>query len=421
MVSALIFSFVIGHPDVLASGATDRDARLLYADLEQGPENAWITIWGENISENAEFNCGGDPCEPYSFELDPHHPENIGQAARYKLVFRTSGPVELVGGNTMPYEAVRGRIVEAEPPTIPRVSKGDIVYLRAGRYSHTTNCDGRKVLWCGNGQSGVSIIGYPGEKVVVDCSIGPFDLGTRRIKNLVIANIEMDCGGRGPGFSGARIGSRENVRIVGVYLHDAQPPGTGGFGAFSATRGLYLLGNHSLRTGRPGNHNSHAIYHGGRRENRDVVIAYNHIEQHEGGRAIQIYGHLPQESMSNLVIHHNYVHDFSGNAGILVSHTDGQQGPPNTRCWINDALVEKNIVIANGNRSGINIRGCDANGDGGFYVRKNIVAGAPIQIDFGDASVVVESNCLDRAPVGSYSGNGNQLDYPECAGVLTDD
>jgi len=396
------------------SVSPDRSARLLYSDLVRGPADAWLTVWGENIPANARFTCGDERCEPLSFELDPHHPGTDGFAPRQKLVFRTSGHVGLVGANSLPYEVVRGRIIEAKPPAIPRASNGDVIYLREGRYARTVNCGGRRTVWCGDGQSGVSILGYPGEQVVIDCSVGQIDLGTRNVKNITIANLEMDCGDRGPGFSASRVGSRENLRIVGVYLYDARAPHTGGFGAFSATVGLYILGNHTVRTGVPGSNQAHSIYHGGRGLNRDVEIAYNHIENHEGGRAIQIYGHQAGESMTGLTIHHNYVHEFSGNAGILVSHTDGQSGPPNTRCWISDAVVSDNLIIDYAGGSGIHIRGCDANGGGGFEVLRNVVVGRAIRVDFSDDSVILEENCLDRRPEGRYSGDVGRTDYPDC-------
>jgi len=407
---------VVPPPPVVISG----EPVLLYSDLVRGPSGSLVTVWGQNIPSNATFTCGNTSCEVLSFDFDQMHPAHGRQPSRQKIVvrFNSGSGIRLNGYNTLPFALTNGQIhfVNPGPINLNGISSGDVVYLRGGSYSQSLNCYGASALICGEGNSGVAVVGYPGENATLDCSQGAaFDVASGTLSDFTLANLEMDCRGVGRAIRASRSGDRRNLRVVGNYVHDARSSNSGAFGEFSASVDLFILGNAVERTGVAGENNAHAIYHGGRGVSDNVHISYNRVDTHLGGRAIQIFGHKEGEVMTGLVIRGNHIVNAQGNAGILVSHSDAPAGvsPSDpSRGWIKDALVEYNTVEG-GNGSGINIKniGVDATVNDNVLIDGN----RSVLIDFAK-SAVVSNNCMEQAISADQSvvQENNQTNYPVC-------
>jgi hypothetical protein len=409
--------------DIVVNG----QPQLLYSDLVKAPPGAFVTVWGQNIPSTATFTCGNEPCELISFDYDLNHPAHGNQPSRQKIVvkFNSGSGITLDGYNTLPFTTNSGKIWELTPgpigPTLDAMNPGDVLYLRGGTYNVEDPKSYGSIIWANKNRDGLAVIGYPGERVILDLRNGNlkgFDT-IDDIHNWTVANMECLGAGNittssnnGKCISASRAGSRTNLRIVGMYNHGTGVNGTGAFGEFSHTVNLYVLGNFSENTGTSSGQ-THSFYHGGRGINDNVNFEFNNIGRHVGRRGLQIYGHLSGESMSNLRIRYNYVHD-QGSNGILVSHTDGQSGDPQTRCWISDALVEGNTV-ENTSSAAIRFLGCDANPSGpvDFIAKDNYVDGN-IVADF-PTGVSVKDNCA-LGYTGSYiDDGGNSSSYPTCS------
>lgn len=398
------------------------DPTLLYSDMDRGPSGTMVTVWGQNIAQGAGLTCGNEPCEILAADFDLAHPAHGRQPARQKIVvrFNSGSGITLDGYNTLPFDLTNGQIHTLSPSdgavTLNGVASGDVVYLRGGQYTQTVNCFGASAIICGDGNSGIAVVGYPGETAVLDCSqAAAFDVASGTLSDFTLANLEMDCGGTGRAIRASRQGDRSNLRVVGNYVHDARSSNSGAFGEFSTTVNLFVLGNLVERTGVQGENNAHAIYHGGRGTSANVNISYNHIDTHLGGRAIQIFGHKEGELMTGLVIRGNHIVNSQGNAGILVSHSDAPAGlaPSDpARGWIKDALVDFNTV-QDGGGNGITIKNIGVD----VVVSNNVLFnnGGSVLIDFAKSATLTD-NCMDRAIQSSMTvtSSGNQDTYPAC-------
>lgn len=412
----------VHYPPAVVSG----EPTLLYSDLTQGPSGTIINVWGQNIPTDATIMCGNEVCEKLSFKEDPLHSAHGRQPTRQRIVVRfndsNGSDIRLLAYNSLPFTVTTGRIHHFNPPgpiSLDDVNEGDVVYLHEGNYTEGSSVPGGSTAIIPP-KNGIGIAGYYNETVVLDCSNQPaFDVGTLDpFSNFTLSNVEMDCDGTGQGIRGSRAGSRDNLRIIGTYLHDATSGNSGSFGEFSITTNLYIIGNRIERTGVPGENNAHAIYHGGRGYNYNVNISYNTLENHEGGRAIQIFGHKEDETMRQLIIRGNHIMDARGNAGILVSHSDAPSGvPPDdpSRDWIKDALIDDNTVEL-GNGSGINIRSIGVQA----FINNNVLTDGnnSISVDFAK-SITMNNNCMDMEPqidpdTPVIKDENNLTDYPNC-------
>ena len=401
---------------------------LLYSDLVAGPSGAFVTVWGQNIPGDAQFICGNQPCEIISFGLDPNHPAHGNQPSRQKLVvrFNSGSGITLNGFNTLPYETNNGSIHEATPGPIGSIldsmNPGDVLYLREGSYNVNDGGAFGAVIWADNSRQGLAVIGYPGERVVLDISGGLSGFDTiDDNRDWTIANMECDGGGSNATqcITANRRGTRTNLRVVGMYSHDTSAIISGAFGVFGSTQNVYVLGNFSENTGVDGSNNAHVLYHVGQNDNDNVNFDYNRIRNHVGGRAIQIFGHTPGETMDGLRIRYNDIENIQGASdAILVSHSDSDPGsPPSslTRAWINDALIQGNTARGV-SRNGVSIRAAIAD----VIIDDNVIfdiGGPSIFIDFVKTARIA-NNCLDEAPqLNQTSGvtqENNRTDYPNC-------
>jgi len=433
------YSYAQNNIDVYDSNKVfSREPRLLYTDLVSAPQGAFVTIWGQNIPKDAKLTCGNETCKILSFEYDLNHPSHGKLPPRQKIVvrFNSGTDITLNGSNTLPFEINDGKIFEATPEyhlntILDTMRPGDVLYLRGGKYKNIdpASYGYRKgfgsIIWATETRDGLAVVGYPGERVILDVSSGTTGFDTvGNIKNWTIANLECSGSGfaignnQGLCINAGRIGSRVNLRVVGMYNHDTGQNGCCAFGIFSNTSNLYILGNYSENTGTTSG-KIHAIYHGGRGNNDNVNIDFNRIRNHIGRRGIQIYGHRPGEIMSNLNIRYNNIENSLGTDAILLSHSDSAPNvPPSNpeRNWIQDALILGNTTHG-GSGSGIAIRAAIAD----IIIRDNISYNnnQSIFIDFVK-SAVIKNNCIDKEPYIRQKSkiilDRNKINYPDCLG-----
>jgi hypothetical protein len=384
------------------------DPVLLYSDLTRGPSGSYVTVWGQNIPQDASFTCGNEACEIIDFDYDLNHPAHGRQPSRQKIVVRfySGSGIKLDGYNTLTFELTNGQIHTINPGAISlsNVNDGDVVYLRGGTYAVSS---GGSIVPAKNG---IAVVGYPGENAVIDCSNSNaldtyLDNGT--LTNFTLANVEMDCEGSGRAIKSIR--GSNNLRIIGTYLHDARSSNSGAFGEFSNAVDTYVLGNRIERTGVSGENNAHAIYMGGRGTSYNFQVMWNYISDHVGGRAIQFYGHTSGESLDNYQVSYNHIINAQGNAAILLSRTDGTD-----KAWLKRGSVIGNTVESS-NGSAVDIKSIAIE----VLVSDNILFDVGTSIKVQEAtSVVIQSNCMDREPNISDPSVvtliDNRTDYPSC-------
>jgi hypothetical protein len=412
--------FCIHATDTHSDSLNLKIPALLYTDITRGPAGSTVTIWGQNIPSNPKLTCGNQPCEILEFINDSNHPKHGMQPARQKIIvqFNSGSDIKLNGYNSLPFEVTTGQIhmINPGPISLANVDDGDVVYLRGGKYDVPQGGSINAIILPKNG---VSVVGYPGERAIIDCRKS-FAINTynqkRFLRDFTIANLEMDCGGSKRTLAIKAIASKKiNLRVVGNYVHDAHPGMSGALGEFSETENLYVLGNRVENTGIVGGKNAHAIYHGGRGESSNVNINYNTIINHSGGRAIQVYGHQAGESLTKLTIKGNHIKDINGKTGIILSSSDQPKHLPYNdpkKGWIKDAVIEDN-TIENVTGPGIEIRNSGIN----ILIKRNVIFNVTNSILINLAkSATITNNCLDsqiHSLLKIYTSN-NHINYPAC-------
>lgn len=246
--------------------------RILFSDLESGPPDALITLYGARLVEPEgaapEVDVGG---EPASVVLATGGQAGEGHAARDldtivlqlpegtppgaaeirvtragvtsdSLVFQVRGGEVYFAGGEGSDDANDGSI-DAPFATLDRLvsalGDGDIGYVRAGDYSAAGDCGGGDqcalnlagVAAPGTAAKPVAILGYPGERPRIGLLGAPADQEFYRVAvrtagadHLVLANLDLADVGIGVRFSS----STASLRVVGS-----------GFTAF-AVDGVYV-------------------------------------------------------------------------------------------------------------------------------------------------------------------------------------
>jgi hypothetical protein len=97
-------------------------------------------------------------------------------------------------------------------------------------------------------------------------------------------------------------------------------------GGAASTSYFYALGNyfHDITSdyrGQINDHRAYAIYFGGYGSIDHIYFGYNEIGWNSNGRAFQIYGHTPSDSLSNAYIYNNWFHDVS-RQGVILGNGD---------------------------------------------------------------------------------------------------
>jgi hypothetical protein len=377
---------------------------LLYTDIVAGPSGALVTVWGQNLPGTPSLSCGSEACTIVSGVVaDSDHVAHGSIPQRQKLVveFNSGNGISLAGANTLPFRVTSGSIININSESsidLSSATDGDVVYIAEGTYGNSsTSCGGSNPIICA--RSGIAVVGHPlnSNRPVIDCSsnIGVDIGGGNDISASTLANFEFNCGDSGRAIRASRQGLKEAILVVNNYVHHARSNSSGAFGEFSNTVNVFVVGNRTDTTGVAGENNAHSIYHGGRDTNVNFHISFNRLTNHEGGRAIQVYGHRTPESMEELHIIGNHLTNANGNAAILVSHTDGQSGTPDDRSWIDSVTVSSNTCDDNQ----IQFRGANLNGGNDWLADSN---NCPVNSTMGgdeNSWVIVTNNN------GAVSGN----------------
>ncbi|MES9991936.1 MAG: hypothetical protein ABW098_08285 [Candidatus Thiodiazotropha sp.] len=397
IVSALIDGYTLPNPETTSPV-------LLYTDIIAGPSGSLVTVWGQNLSVTPNLTCGSEACTIVSGVVaDSDHIAhgNIPQRQKLVVAFNSGNDITLTGANTLPFRVTSGSIININNSSSIDLSSavdGDLVYVTEGTYTNSSaSCGGSNPIICA--RSGVTVVGHPlnSNRPVIDCSsnVGVDIGGGSDISASTLANFEFNCGDSGRAIRANRQGLKEAIMVVNNYVHHARSGSSGAFGEFSNTVNVFVVGNRTDTTGISGENNAHSIYHGGRDTNVNFHISLNRLSNHEGGRAIQVYGHRTPESMQQLYIIGNHVTNANGNAAILVSHTDAQSGDPDDRSWIDSVTVASNTCDDNQ----IQFRGANLNGgDDWLAYSNNCAINSTMGGDTNSWVIVTDNN-------GAVSGN----------------
>lgn len=254
-----------------------------------------------------------------------------------------SGTKESASGGDGPFATItRGR--DALQP-------GDVLYLRAGQYVGEDNFDAVLSLYVvppGSENAPIAIVGYPGEKATIgdatlsrSFSLYNGDEGPS-LDYLVIAKLDMK-----PSCDGIEIINASHGRLVGNEISGASDACANGVVETQGTSGWKVFGNYLHDNGNT--KLEHGIYLGGYGSQTDWEIAYNRIENQHGGRAIQLFGHTPNDSISGISIHDNELTDIDRDA-IVLGDTDADV------LHLSDIRIFDNVIVRGGRCVGAGVR-----------------------------------------------------------------
>jgi hypothetical protein len=126
-----------------------------------------------------------------------------------------------------------------------------------------------------------------------------------------------------------------------------------------ASSQIKVFGNLLHHNGEPGNKFVHGLYIQGFGTVSDVDFGWNQIQDHQGGRAIQLYGHQAGDLMDNIRIHDNLLAGSELN-NITIGGSDGGTEVIGTVYFYN------NIVVGAG-AEGLRVN----DPQGTFYIQNN--------------------------------------------------
>jgi hypothetical protein len=375
--------------------------RLFFTDLESGPKTggqdnlgAFITLYGEGFGAtrgNSTVTIGGQEVARYVT-----WGENNAVARGLDMIVVQSGPnvtsgnvVVTVNGrasNSLPFTVRSGNIYfvipaapnadDANPGTYAEPFKtlyrprqvmlaGDIVYLKGGIFSQldpdNPGWDVILMLRGGEHASGtaarpVAYLGYPGESPVLGSPSARRGLLLLQsgdgLSYYVIGNLTFTQAWEQLPLSG--IGHR----VIGNYFHDGAAMDGAAIGMVASSQ-IKVFGNLLHHNGEPGNKFVHGLYIQGFGTVSDVDFGWNQIQDHQGGRAIQLYGHQAGDLMDNIRIHDNLLAGSELN-NITIGGSDGGTEVIGTVYFYN------NIVVGAG-AEGLRVN----DPQGTFYIQNN--------------------------------------------------
>jgi hypothetical protein len=339
--------------------------RLFFTDLESGPNTggqdnlgAFVTIWGEGFGPDrgsSTVTIGGQEVAKYViWGQDNAHARKLDMiTVQLGDNVRTGNIVVTVNGktsNSLPFTLREGSIYFVAPGagnaadtnegTFDRPFKtpykakealkaGDIVYIRGGNYSEM---DPTAPGWdtilmldpetsaAGTPDRPVAYIGYPGESPTLGnpAARRGFLTLTSDVSQsyYVIANLTFTESMNPINLSGV------GHRVIGNYLHDGAVDDTGAISINTNSSQIKILGNLLRNNGQSGEKLYHAFYIGGYGTNRGIEFGWNQVQDQEGGRSIQLFGHLPNDRIEDVRIHDNLISGSELN-NILLGGNDG--------------------------------------------------------------------------------------------------
>ena len=362
------------------------DPVIFYSDLDSGPPQAFVTVWGNDLGAKqgtvmiGSAGVAGNDIQSWrDTKIEFRIPKAGGDGIKIR---RNDGKTS----NALPFVTRSGRIffvskakgnnnndgLAATPsgrgtgpwrdlsPMLSTVSPGDIVYVRAGLYDEMLGSRGKAHLFIRENNSGstgfpIALVSYPTETPVIG-GISGATAASRTlffrdgVHDWTIAKLRLNASSAAIAFGGR--GSNARIRIVGNTA--SRIPSHYGTINLKSCTDCKILGNHVYDSGKRGNKLAHLIYYAGFGVGANVEIAWNLLHDEHGGRGIQIYGHTDADRLSGLSIHDNIVYNCPYD-GILVGSSDAAYKP-----WISDALVYNNVVYNSGGGIRINNQGVAA-------------------------------------------------------------
>jgi hypothetical protein len=360
---AIILALGVAPVCNVEAGGTLPPPRLFFTDLQSGPVTGGQGGLGVFISIYGEFfvaSRGDSTVSIGGVEVARYVSWGAARARDLDLIVVQPGPdvvsgdiVVTVGGqssNGLPFTVRDGSIYfvapgqanssddnagtfEAPFRTIyrPRQSlvPGDVCYIREGRYETLDpDYNGWDAVFLLDGSTSragtqgqpIAYVGYPGEEATIAnpaarrgilfvTDSGAMDFFV--IANLVFTESEFALGLTGIG-----------QRVVGNYFYEGGESYDGLFAINGDSSNIEVHGNRLYRNGTPEVKFRHAFYIGGYGTNRDIDFGWNEIDQQQGGRAIQLYGHLDNDWMDDIRIHDNFIYGSELN-NIVIGGSDG--------------------------------------------------------------------------------------------------
>jgi len=357
---------------------------LFFTDITSGPNTggqdelgAFITIFGEGFGssrETSSVTIGGVEVANYVLWGQDNAP-----ARNLDMIVVQPGPnavsgdiVVTVGGepsNPLPFLVRTGFIYfvnpsarnadDTNPGTYSEPFKsiyrprqimlpGDIVYIQGGIHSEIDPANpgwdaililDEETAAMGTADQPIAYIGYPGQSPIFANSTarrGILLQTSEQARNYyVFANLTFTQASSPLPISG--IGHR----IIGNYLHDGAFDDSGTIGVNGNSSEIYILGNLLQNNGTPEVKYHHGVYIGGYGINQDIEIGWNQIQEQNGGRGIQLFGHLDGDFMDNIRIHDNFISGSELN-NIVLGGTDGATEVLGT------VYVYNNIILNSG-------------------------------------------------------------------------
>jgi len=392
--------------------------RLFFTDLESGPNTggqdnlgAFITLYGEGFGAtrgSSTVTIGGVEVANYVI-----WGQDNGVARSLDMIVVQPGPdavsgniivtVDGLASNPLPFTVRSGQIyfvipdapnaADTNPGTYlepfetlyrPRqvMQAGDIVYIKGGTFSAADPAypgwDAILLLEPeinpnGTADRPIAYIGYPGDRPVLGAP-APMRRGIymeQTIAYYVIANWEFSQHAGNLNLSG------NGHRIVGNYAHD----GVAGedytvIGVAGNSAHLKVFGN--LLRNNPNTGNDEVgvgFYLEGFGTNQDIDFGWNQIQDQNGRRAIQVFGHLDGDRMEDIRIHDNL---------------------------ISTSVPLRNNILLGGSDGATEVLGT-------IYVYNNIIVGADgqgLRVNDPQGTVIIQNNVLYDNGLNGYDGNG---------------
>ena len=270
---------------------------------------------------------------------------------------------------------------------------GDIVYIKGGTFSEidpgNPGWDAILILdeetaATGIANQPIAYIGYPGESpvfanpsarrgILLQTSGQPRDY-------YVFANLSFTQASSPLPVTG--IGHR----VVGNYLYEGAFDDSGTIGVNGNSSQINILGNLLRNNGTPDVKFHHGVYIGGFGINQDIEIGWNQIQDQNGGRAIQLFGHVDGDFMDNIRIHDN-----------LISGS------------------ELNNIVLGGTDASTEVLGT-------VYVYNNIIMGAGdpgLRVDDSQGTVIIQNNVLYNNGTPGLDGNAQIYIQRAGTGLIT--
>lgn len=333
--------------------------RLLFTDIESGPNTgglnnrgAFVTIYGEGFGATqggSTVTIGGQPVASVTswgqdnsargldrIVVQPGsnvHTGNIvvtvdGQASNGLPFTVRSGNIYFVNqatgndGNSGTYNQPWKTIWQARDTMVA----GDLVYVIGGTFTQmdpdVPGWDTLLFLDTALGRSGtvsspIAYLGYPGNPPLFQNATARrgiyLNQDSGNLSYIVIGNMRFGV------LEDAILVIGTGQRIVG---NDLSNGGEGHkIGVFGNTTAVKILGNRMDSNGTPSG-KSYDIYIQGFGVNRDIEVGWNEIRNRQGGRSMQIYGHLAGDRVEDLRIHDNILTGCELN-NIVMGGSDG--------------------------------------------------------------------------------------------------